>query len=165
VLIALLAVLGVNLVVVVVLAAGMLSRRRWVSHQAGSFAGIAHLTKGDVDPLGKRPRRGYGRWVGDVLVWTPAPLFLRNSFAPIDHVEAVRPSSRKVRRLGNTPCAVTLASGAARIEITVRDDVQHRVTAPFGDSEVNSPGGASEQAGFDGSLHHSSRPEGPRSTV
>jgi hypothetical protein len=38
-LIALLAVLGVDLIVIVVLAAGMFSRRRWVSRQPGAFKG------------------------------------------------------------------------------------------------------------------------------
>jgi hypothetical protein len=156
VLIALLAVLGVNLVVLAVLAAGVLSRRRWVSHQDGAFAGVAHLVKGEAHPLGKKPRHGYGRWVRDVLVWTPAPLFLRNTFAPIDRVEEPHPASGKVRRLGDAPQVITLGSGAARIEITVRDDAKHLVTAPFGDIAAHPPASASGVAGFDGSLHRSS---------
>jgi hypothetical protein len=29
-------------------------------------------------------RRGYGRWVRDVLVWTKAPLMFRNELVAVD---------------------------------------------------------------------------------
>jgi hypothetical protein len=41
VVIALLAVLGVNLIVLVVFVAAVAARRRWVKAQPGSFAGVA----------------------------------------------------------------------------------------------------------------------------
>jgi hypothetical protein len=77
-LIALLAVLGVDLIVIVVLLAVVLSRRRWVSHQPGAFKGAIRIVQGDVRGLGRKWRRGYGRWVGQVLVWTKAPFLFRN---------------------------------------------------------------------------------------
>jgi hypothetical protein len=44
-LIALLAVLGVDLIVIVVLLAGALSRKRWVRHQPGVFNGAPSTTE------------------------------------------------------------------------------------------------------------------------
>lgn len=133
-LIALLAVLGVDLIVIVVLLAAVLSRRRWLSRQAGACSGIAHVIDGEVHELGARQRRGYGRWVRDVLIWTPAPFFLRNALAPVDRVEGTRTAEGKVRRLGDNPRVVTFAAGGARIEITARGEDVALVTAPFADA-------------------------------
>jgi hypothetical protein len=46
VLIALLAVLGVNLIVIAVLLVGVLSRKRWISHQPGAFHGAIRVSEG-----------------------------------------------------------------------------------------------------------------------
>jgi hypothetical protein len=136
VLIALLAVLGVDLIVLVVLLAAVLGRRRWLRRQDGAFGGVAHLVAGDLDGLGARRRRGYGRWVHDVLVWTPAPLFLRNTLAPVDRVEGTHPAPKgQVRRLGDDPLLVTLTAGRNRIEIAVRPEDRERALAPFTDAE------------------------------
>ena len=59
--IALLALLGVNLIVIVVLLGVMLSRRRWVSHQPGAFKGAIRVLNGEVSGLGPKWKRGYGR--------------------------------------------------------------------------------------------------------
>src|SRR3954453_22079043 len=85
VLIALLALLGVNLAVLAFIVLVVFGRRRWVCRESGTFAGVAHAVSGDLHGIGSRPRRGYGRWVHDVLVWTPAPLFV-SRLAPIDGV-------------------------------------------------------------------------------
>ena len=50
-LIALLAVLGVDLIVLVVFAAIVLGRRRWLKGQAGEFFGAARVTRGEVQPF------------------------------------------------------------------------------------------------------------------
>jgi hypothetical protein len=50
--IALLAVLGVDLVVIVVLVGTLLARRRWVKRQPGVFAGAIRVKSGDLDGLG-----------------------------------------------------------------------------------------------------------------
>ena len=47
-LIALLALLGVDLIVIVVLLAVMLSRKRWVTDQPGSFRGAVRVLDGDT---------------------------------------------------------------------------------------------------------------------
>jgi hypothetical protein len=67
-LIALLAVLGVNLIVIVVLLGAMLGRRRSVSHRPGAFKGAIRTVDGAVPGVGPKWKRGYGRWVRDVLV-------------------------------------------------------------------------------------------------
>ena len=72
-LIALLALLGVNLIVIVVLLAGVLSRKRWITRQPGAFRGAVRVVDGEVPGLGVKWKRGYGRWVKDILVWTKAP--------------------------------------------------------------------------------------------
>ena len=120
-LIALLAILGVNLIVLVFAVVAALGRRRWVSRQDGAVRGTARVIKGEVAQLSIRPKRGYGRWVRDVLVWTPAPFFLRNALVPVDRVVETRPA-RKVGRLGDHPQAVTLSADGAHIEITVRKE-------------------------------------------
>ena len=131
-LIALLAVLGVDLIVIVVFIVIVVGRRRWVRHQPGSFAGIAQVVDGEVHPLGSRARRGYGRWVRDVLVWTPGPLCLQNALAPIDAVDGdPTPVTSHVRRLGDNPQTVTVTGDGTRIQITVRSQDVPLVTAPF----------------------------------
>jgi hypothetical protein len=68
-LIALFAVLGVDLVVIVVLVAVMLARKRWVSDQPGAF----RIVDGEVPGFGTRWMRGYGCWVREIVVWMKAP--------------------------------------------------------------------------------------------
>jgi hypothetical protein len=46
--IALLAVLGVDLIVIVVFVGVVLSRKRWVSHQPGAFKGAFRVVDGEV---------------------------------------------------------------------------------------------------------------------
>jgi hypothetical protein len=65
----------------------VLGRRRWVRHHPGSFARVVQVVQGEVHPLGHRSRRCYGRWVRDVLVWTPGPLCLSNALAPLDRID------------------------------------------------------------------------------
>lgn len=72
-LIAVLALLGVDLIVIVAFAAFVVSRGRWVSRQPGAFRGTIRIATGAVEAFGPKWRRGYGRWVHDVLVWTKGP--------------------------------------------------------------------------------------------
>jgi hypothetical protein len=131
VLIALLAVLGVDLITIVVFVAAVLARREWLSHQPGAFRGIATVTDGKVRHLGSRARRGYGRWVRDVLVWTPGPLFLRNALAPFDRSDGTKEPDGRVRRLGKEPRVVQLSGDGVHVEITVRAADAGLVTVPF----------------------------------
>jgi hypothetical protein len=92
-LIALLAVLGVDLVVIV--------------------------SVGEVDGIGGKWKRGYGRWVRDVLVWTKAPFLLRNVLLPTDGLEGKRRASSAdgVKGLGDQPVVAAFACGDAVVEI------------------------------------------------
>jgi hypothetical protein len=134
VIIALLAVLGVNLWVIVALLAFVLGRKRWVSRQPGAFKGAIRVVEGDVPGLGARWKRGYGRWVREILVWTKAPFLFRNELVAADALagdaRAAKPG--EVRRLGKHPTVVLLAAdGGARIEVAASAGGRERVTGPF----------------------------------
>jgi hypothetical protein len=75
-LIALLAVLGVDLIVIVGLVAVALIRKRWVVRQPGAFRGAIRVAGGEIDGLGPKWGGGYGRWVREVLVWTTVAVAL-----------------------------------------------------------------------------------------
>ena len=62
-LIALLALLGVNLIVIVVPLAGVLSRKRWITRQPGAFrSGAVRIVDGEAPGLDVKWKCGYGRW-------------------------------------------------------------------------------------------------------
>jgi hypothetical protein len=135
VLIALLAVLGVNLVVIVVLLAAALSRKRWVKRQPGSFRGVIRVCGGEIDGLAPKWRRGYGRWVRDVLVWTKAPFFFRNELVPADGLEQQRPAGPgEVKRLGDHPVVVRLRIERATVEVAAHDEESEQLLGPFRES-------------------------------
>ncbi|QMU74621.1 DUF2550 family protein [Streptacidiphilus sp. PB12-B1b] len=139
-LIALLAVLGVDLIVIVVLAAVVLLRRRWVSRQPGAFKGAVRVVRGQVPGLGEYWRRGYGRWVRDVLLWERAPLLLRSEFVlTLDVAGPVRAAAPgEVKRLGREVLVVPFAvEGDARIEIAAPADRRARMSGPFPVPEVD----------------------------
>lgn len=117
-LIALLAVLGVDLIVIVAIAALVISRRRWVRRQDGAFRGAIRVTSGEIDGLGEKWRRGYGHWVRDVLVWTPGPLLLSNRIMAADVADEERVESLdQVKRLGDDLVGATLRIGGATAEV------------------------------------------------
>jgi hypothetical protein len=132
--IALLAVLGVDLIVIVVLLGAVLTRRRWVSHQPGAFKGAVRVVEGEVSGLGGKWKRGYGRWVRDVLVWTKAPALFRNELVAVDglagEVRAAEPD--EVKRLGSQPVIVPLlADDTGRVEVAVAMDDRGRALGPM----------------------------------
>lgn len=131
-LIALLAILGVDLIVVVVLLAFVLSRKRWVMRQPGSFRGAIRVADGEIDGLRPRWVRGYGRWVSDVLVWTRAPLLFRNEILATDGLGDQRPARPdEVKRLGDQPVVVRITMGSAAAEVAARDDDGELVLGPY----------------------------------
>jgi hypothetical protein len=133
-LIALLVVLGVDLWVIVALLSVVLTRRRWVSRQPGAFKGAIRVIEGDVPGLRPRWKRGYGRWVRDILVWTKAPLLFRNEMVLADGLagEARDAKPGEVRWLGKHPAVVPLVvEGGARIEVVASADGQERASGPF----------------------------------
>jgi hypothetical protein len=145
-LIALLAVLGVDLIVIVVLLGAVLSRRRWVSHQSGAFKGASRVVKGEVPGLSAKWKQGYGRWVGETFVWTKAPLLFRNEVVavsgPAGEVRRAKPG--EMNRLGSEPVVVSLQTeGAARLEIAAPKESRGRLLGPF----ATSVGGNGDRTG------------------
>jgi hypothetical protein len=132
--IALLAVLGVDLIVIVVLLGVVLSRRRWVSHQPGAFKGAIRVVDGEVSGLGPKWKRGYGRWVRDVLVWTKAPLLFRNELVAVDGLAGAARAAKpgEVKRLGNDPLIAPMAAdGGARVEVAAPVAGRGRALGPL----------------------------------
>jgi hypothetical protein len=131
-LIAVLALLGVDLIVIVAFAAFVVSRRRWVSRQPGAFRGAIRITDGPVDGLGPTWRRGYGRWVHDVLVWTKGPFLFRNELLATDGMNGRRPPRPgEVKRLGKSPVVVRLRVGTAAAEVAAGADDSSRLLGPY----------------------------------
>ena len=131
-LIALLAVLGVDLIVIVVLLVAVLSRKRWVKRQPGSFRGAIRVSSGDIDGLRPKWGRGYGRWVRDVLVWTKAPFLFRNELVAADDLDEQRPARPdEVKRLGDHPVVVQLSVGSATVEVAAPDDESELLLGPY----------------------------------
>jgi hypothetical protein len=131
-LIALLAVLGVDLIVVVVLLASVLSRKRWIKHRPGAFQGAIRVADGHVDGLGAKWKRGYGRWVREVLVWTKAPFLFRNELVPGDGLASERPAGPdEVKRLGDAPVVIELATGHATVEIAASGEQRDLLRGPY----------------------------------
>ena len=122
-LIALLVVLGVDLIAVVALVALVLGRRRWLKRRLGHFVGAIRSASGEIDGLATTWKRGSGRWVANVLVWSKAPFMFRNELIPVDHLVAERRAhAGEIKRLGDTPIIVEFVSGAATIEIAARPE-------------------------------------------
>jgi len=146
-LIALLAVLGVDLSVIIALMAVVLARKRWVSRQPGAFKGAIRVIEGEVPGLKAKWKRGYGRWIRDILIWTNKPFLFRNEVVLADglagEVRAARPG--EVRRLGKQPAIVPLAvEGDARIEVAASADGRERAPGPFAEG---APGGSMRGTG------------------
>jgi hypothetical protein len=131
-LIALLAVLGVDLAVLVAFAAMVISRKRWVAGRPGAFRGVTRVADGEVDGLGSKWSRGYGHWVRDVFVWTKGPFLFRNELVATDSLDEQR-SARKdeVKRLGDHPAVISIAAGGATMEIAARAEDTGLVLGPY----------------------------------
>ena len=134
-LIAFLVLLGVELIVIVAFVAFVLTRKRWVKRQPGAFSGAIRVTSGEVDGLGSKWKRGYGRWVRDVLVWTKAPLVLRNELVPIDRLTREHSAQAgEVKRLGDEPVVVEFESDEAKVEVAARAEHRALVTGALSPS-------------------------------
>ena len=134
VLIALLVILGVNLVVVVALLALVVTRRRWVGRQTGAFKGAIRVRAGQVDGLGPKWRKGYGRWVRDILVWTKGPFFFRNELVLADAAVARAAEPDEVKRLSEAPIVVELAVDGASVFVAAHAEDRELALGPYEDS-------------------------------
>ena len=131
-LIALLAVLGVNLIALVAFAALVISRKRWVKRQPGAFRGVIRIADGEVDGLGAKWGRGYGHWVRDVLVWTKAPFLFRNELVPTDTLDEQRPArADEVKRLGDHPGVIRVTADGATVEVAAQAEEAELLLGPY----------------------------------
>ena len=131
-LIALLALLGVDLIVIVAFVAFVFTRKRWVKRQPGAFAGAIRVTRGDVDGLGAKWKRGYGRWVRDVFVWTKGPFLFRNKLVAADDLDEQRPAHHdEVKHLGDHPTVIRVRAGGATVEVAAHDDDRKLLIGPY----------------------------------
>ena len=131
-LIALLAVLGVNLIVLVALAALVFARKRWVKRQPGAFRGAIRVASGEIDGLRPKWGRGYGHWVRDVLVWTKGPFLFRNEVVGTDDLQEHRPAlPGEVKRLGDDPAVIRVAAGSAAIEVAAHGHDAELLGGPY----------------------------------
>lgn len=119
-LIALLAVLGVDLIVVVLLLAGVVARSRWVRHQSGAFRGIVRIVDGQVPHLSGKADAATGDGSGTSSSGPRHRSTSAKALAPIDTVMSISKPTRKVRRLGDNPRVVTLTTRTGYLDITVR---------------------------------------------
>jgi hypothetical protein len=130
--IALLVLLGVDLIVVVAFGAVVIGRRRWLKHQPGDFHGAIRVAVGDVDGFGSKWKRGHGRWVRDVLVWSKAPLLIRNELVPMDRLAGERKAKPgEIKRLGDSPVVVDLATNGATVQIATKDEDHELAIGPL----------------------------------
>ena len=142
-LIALLAVLGVDLIVLVVLVAFVLTRKRWVKRQPGAFRGAVRVASGEVDGLGPKWGHGYGHWVRDVLVWTKAPFLFRNELVPTDRLDEQRPArTGEVKRLGDRPSVIRVTANGATVEVAANAGDADLLLGPYRQAarQLTSPG-------------------------
>jgi hypothetical protein len=131
-LIALLAVLGVNLIALVAFAAVVISRKRWVKRQPGAVRGVLRVASGEVDGLGPKWGRGYVHWVRDVLVWTKAPFLFRNELVPTDSLDEQRAArTDEVKRLGDHPVLTRLTTGRATLEVGAKAEDAELLLGPY----------------------------------
>ena len=115
---ALLVALGVELIVIVLFMGSVQGRKRWIKRQPGSFAGAIRVTSGELDGFDEKWKRGYGRWVRDVLVWTKGPLLLRNEVFAADRLDGVHAeSSDQIKRIGDHPIVIRMEVGPASVEM------------------------------------------------
>lgn len=138
--IALLALLGVNLIALVALAASVLGRRRWIKRQPGAFQGSIRVVEGDIDGLKPKWRRGYGRWVRDILVWTKGPFLFRNELVAADDLLELRPArADEVKRLGDDPVVLRVRAGKAAAEVAAHNDDSAQLVGPTASSSAPRP--------------------------
>jgi hypothetical protein len=128
VLIAILLVLGVDVVVVLALVLFVVMHNRWLLRQPGEFAGAIRVATGDVEGLRSRWSLGSGRWVRGVLVWSGAPLKLRNTIIGIDEVGDARLArGGEVKRLGKHPVVAQLVVDHTVVEIAADSEARDRL--------------------------------------
>lgn len=131
-LIAFLLMLGVNLAVIAAFVTIVVGRRRWLKKQPGAFPSAIRASTGAVDGLSSTWKRGTGRWVRDVLVWSKAPFMFRTELIPIDRTSGQRDADLgELKRLGDHPVVIQLVAGDTTIEVAASAAHQDLLAGPF----------------------------------
>ncbi|WP_327418372.1 hypothetical protein [Streptomyces sp. NBC_01233] len=131
-LIALLAVLGVDLIVIVFYAVVVYGRKRWVTKQPGAFRGAIRVASGEIDGLRPKWSRGYGRWVRDILIWSKRPFLFRNTLVPADGLDQQRPARHdEIKRLGKQPTVIRLKADDAIAEVAAKEEDMALLLGPY----------------------------------
>ena len=131
-LIALLVLIGVDLVVIVLFMVSVVGRRRWIKRQPGVFQGAIRLAAGEIDGIGSKWTRGYGRWVRDVFVWSKAPFLFRNEVLAADAlVDRRQAAADEVAKLGDHAVVVQVQVGAATVEVAARAEDVALLVGPY----------------------------------
>lgn len=137
---ALFIVLGIDLIVAIILTGTSVARRRWLKGQPGEFSGAIQVVSGEVHGLQMKWKRGSGRWVRDVLVWSKGPLLFRNEILPVDRMVGQRPlEAGEVKRIGDDTVSVRFESEDAVVEIAVASERFPLVLGPFGPTVTTDP--------------------------
>jgi hypothetical protein len=123
--------------VLVAFVGSVVSRKRWVRHEPGAFPGVVRVVDGDIHGLGPTWHRGYGRWVGDVLVWTKGPFLFRNELAAVDGLEGQRPGHPdEVKHVGDHPVVIRVTIGDATVEVAAGREDSRLLLGPYADSDA-----------------------------
>ena len=131
-LIALLAFLGVDLIVIVALVLAMIARRRWLTRR-GAFPSRVWLSEGNSDELSNKKRKGRARWIRNVLVFSHGPFLFSNDIVLIDRVQGVpRPAlPGEVKRLGSDPVIILFETDGATVSLAADGEHTQDALAPF----------------------------------
>jgi hypothetical protein len=112
-------------------------RRRWLNDQSGAFLAAIRVTHGEVDGISSKWKRGTGRWVRDVLVWSKAPFMFRTQLIPIDSVSGERQAAEgELKRLGDRPAVVACVAGDSTIELAANAEHRALLGGPFAAPDV-----------------------------
>jgi hypothetical protein len=114
-----------------------------------AFKGAIRVVEGEVPGFRPKWKRGFGRWVGEVLVWAKAPSLFRNELVAVDgmtgQVRAAGPGD-KVKRLRHGPVIVPLTANGARVEVAAAANNRERAVGPFTTPANTDPGASQRRA-------------------
>jgi hypothetical protein len=100
----------------------------------------SRVASGEIDGLGPKWRRGYGRWVREVLIWTKPPFLFRNEMLAADGLDELRPARPdEVKRLGDHHVVVRVRMGSATVELAARDSDAEPTLGPYDDPRRRGP--------------------------
>jgi hypothetical protein len=130
--IALLALIGVDLWLILVLAVATIHRRRTVIGRRGAFKGKLRVAEGELEGFSPKWTSGYGHWARDVLVWNPTPFMVRTATIPVNGSDTSAIRQAGVKGLGRHPLVVPLvAEHRVRLELAAAEEDRELVLGPF----------------------------------